>query len=201
MERFNSVHEGLAAMKLRAQNRKVCALLTFQTTGGKMSDAAFLFESFENPIAQLVRANPDLRPVGATPAEVPSYLSARETALSVTLSLFGPVELDIKPHGHAEEFLIRNFHVCCGIVPNIRDVTIYQSQSPCTLQDRAPSDSMPGWPPSCTAKYQQLAAAHPAYHFTICFSNAFGVLAGNGQIEKVLKVASGNLPNLAFAAL
>jgi hypothetical protein len=205
MKRFDSIKDGLAAMKqlTESQNKKVGALLTFQNTSKKQVDACFLFESIESPDSQLIGLYPgSLAISGESKADMPHLLSARSTAMSAVLSVMDTADLGIVPHGHAEEFLIENFETCLGQVSDIANVTVYVSHSPCTKIDARPSNTLHGWPASCTAKFAQLASVYSKYHFSVCFWKEFGVLAGKGAtIENDLKKVSGGLSNLAFVKL
>jgi len=203
MQKYSSVREGLAAMQqFTLRQRKVGALLTFQDTGSKIVDVCFLFESLEAPVQQLIKKMPDMAIKGEAPEDMPHLLAARNTAMRSAISVLGEEELGLQtPHGHAEEALLRDFDACCGQVKDIRDVTIYLTHSPCTQHDQAPSDNMQGWPPSCTAKFSQLAASHAKWHFSICYSKAFGAMEGNTDAEKALKTLSGGLSNLSFVHL
>ncbi len=204
MKKFGSVNDGLQAMKqlVDSQRRKVGALLTFQNQAKKMVDACFLFESVENLDSQLINRYPDpLKISGESRADMPHLLGARQAAIGSVLAVMEPDDLGLEQPGHAEEFLIRNFGAACSQVDDIAYVTIYLSHSPCTTHDAAPSNSLPGQPRSCTAKFQLLAATYPQYHFSVCYWREFGYLEGKGSPETLLKALSGNRGNLAFAKL
>lgn len=199
MERYNSIHEGLAELKKRnTGNKKVHALLTFQHKNSKMSQDCFLFESVEDAGAQLIKKYDQLKLSNLQRGDIPDAIAARQVAIDAELSEGNPAELGIVAEGHAEEFLISFFDTAVAIVKNIKFVTIYLTHSPCTVNDRKPSHSMPGWPTSCTAKLSKLAADNPQYHFTIVFMEKFGGLAGNDTPQAHLKQLSGDRANLSF---
>lgn len=206
MQAFSSIKDGLAAMKTMTDThrKKVGALLTFQDTKRKQVDLCFLFQSIEGPDSQLINLYPtDLKIVGEDRADMPHLVSARNTAISSLLNVFDHEDFGIVEHGHAEEFLIREFDAARGEVAKqqhvIENVTIYLSHSPCTVHDAQPSNTLHGWPESCTAKLRALAAAHPGLFFSICYWKQFGALEGSTTAESSLKALSGNLRNLAFA--
>src|SRR5437868_14456783 len=136
MQTFGSIKDGLSAMKTMTdtQRRKVGALLTFQNTNRKQVDECFLFESVESPDAQLINNySADLKIAGESRADMPHLVSARNTAISSILYAFDAEDLGIVQHGHAEEFLLRDFDTARGQVAKlqnvIENVTIYLSHS------------------------------------------------------------------------
>ncbi len=197
---YDSVHEGVEALReYAASNRRtVFALLSFQRR--KLVKTCFLFKSEGDAASRLIKNYPDLLRIEGFPQnEMRHVLAVRQA--SINLELLNPQGLGVQPKGHAEEFLIQHFDECCRIVGDIKKVTIYLSLSPCTSIDRNASNSLDGWPTSCTEKFAHLADLNPKYFFSICFDRRFGTLSGSNSIETDLKGRSGNLPNLAFVWL
>ena len=206
MKRFDSVHMGLEAMDfVGSQRRKVGALLVFQGENKKLCQTCFLFESKEDEVSQLIyNFQDDLKIQGLAPHEVPNAMAHRQTVIGVVLAGVDHSFLGIEQFGHAEEFLIRNFEMAYSEVSQmwgIKNITIYLSHSPCTVNDTKPSNSLPLWPISCTAKFRHLAQKYPKHFFSIVYRKRFGILQGNDQPDKTLKKLSGNCRNLIFMYL
>jgi hypothetical protein len=198
---FDAIGEGLQAMKVLVQaNRKVGALLTFQHLNKKQCKTCFLFESKDKPVSQLIKEYGEkFEPGEFQVDEMPDMLRLRETALSVAASA-----LDVEDGGHAEEFLIKSFATAFSQVSEVRAAVIYLSHSPCTTSDRSPSDSLPGWPPSCTAKLSLLASRYPRLSFSVGYYQRFGHLEGMRGLEDGAKVLKDLVPdrnNLGFIEL
>jgi len=175
MLRFDAVGEGLNALKVlvASENKKVGALLSFQHSSKKQCGTCFLFESKENEVAQLLKEYPGekFNQGEFTLEEMPSALHLRQTALSAAAMV-----LEMEEVGHAEEFLIKGFASALLQVSDVGNVIIYLSHSPCTTSDRAPSNSLPGWPQSCTAKLSKLAGQYPKYSFIVSYYKKYGYL-------------------------
>jgi hypothetical protein len=199
MEKYGSIHEGLAELNKRnVGNKKVHALLTFQHSNSKASRDCFLFESIEGAASQLIKKYDQLKLSNISRIDMPGAIEARNVAINAELMEGDPDELGVVQEGHAEEFLINYFTTAVAMVKDIKFVTIYVTHSPCTVHDAKPSRSLPGWPKSCTAKLSKLASDHPEYHFSIVFLQKFGMLASNKAPQTMLKQLSGEMVNLSF---
>ena len=106
--------------------------------------------------------------------------------------------------GHSEEVMIKDFprvmgketqRAMAGKNPDEKElrvkIIVYNSDSPCTTEDKSTSCNLPGWPVTCTAKLLKLANDHPDIEFEVYWYRAYKTLAeGNAKIraEEVKKL-------------
>lgn len=90
--------------------------------------------------------------------------------------------------GHAEEVLIINFNDILAIAKKReggstpKSVTVFNSDSPCTVNDRLPSDNISGRPLSCLCKLVQMSVIHSEMVWQVYYNRRYGALA-NKQIS------------------
>jgi hypothetical protein len=80
---------------------------------------------------------------------------------------------------HAEENVIQNFKELLGgslARELVRTCNIYLSESPCTVMDPRASNSLEGYPASCTAKLKVLAHSYPNLQINVYFAGTYGAL-------------------------
>lgn len=110
-----------------------------------------------------------------------------------------------QPHawgGHAEEHMIQHFDRCLDPSAGTpRTVVIWNSDTPCRVHDRQPSDNLAGWPPSCSAKLDTLAQQRVAFRFMVHIRKTFGALQGQSLANAVAVLNSEKqAPNLSYHA-
>jgi hypothetical protein len=125
----------------------------------------------------------------------------RQLAADMTDTLvLGQVGQEHAWGGHAEEHMLQYFDICRGLCASAPTTAIlWNSDNPCTPQDRQPSANMTNWPLSCTAKVDRLATLNPGLTVMVYIRQVYGVLQGRTMAAAigVLKGLTA-APNLRF---
>lgn len=204
MKRFNSVHDGLAAMRdlVDTNAKKVGALLTFQKKNKKQGDYCFLFQSMDKAVSQIIKLYPnDLKITGVEKVDMEQAVHARNVVASVAALGVDNEFLGVESPGHAEEHLIRGFADAVREASDIANVIIYVSHSPCCTLDANPSSTLPGYPIGCANKLCRLAADNAGYGFSVVYWKKFGLLEGIPDGAAELNATAGKPNNLTFVEM
>ena len=79
--------------------------------------------------------------------------------------------------------MIQHFPRCYEENQQSEIVFILNSDSPCTVNDRNPSNNLRGWPESCTYKLRKLAKRYDKLNFNVFIRKSYGIHAACSIVD------------------
>lgn len=203
MKCFNTVNDAISALKgcIVKSNKTVFAVLSFSKDDSYINTTgvSYLFDSTQKPGAYVAKNSPSCKVTTSDKTRVSEYMDAKMFIADILGEIL--LKEDIIPDGrHAEESLIENFHSCLAFqeVGQVKYVNILLTHSPCTTNDKRPSDNLTDQPLSCFSKMLRLAESFDKYNFRVGFLHDFGVMQQENDSEKVLNEKSSDIKNIEF---
>lgn len=180
----DSLDEAISFLRSKHKNRQLWMILKFDT-----QDRYHVFHSTSNFGQQMHGISKEIFELSG------HYGRGMPHGRALAQDLTNKLVMDQcgQPHGwggHAEEHMIQHFASCLAQAPSApANVLIWNSDTPCRVEDGRKSANLTHWPDSCSAKLNQLAQQTSNCHFTVYVRKPFGTLQQTVRTDMAKAVA------------